>query len=694
MSQALNAPARFDSGVSAGSSHRVEKPKSKGPRLYRQNSPIARARGRQETQFISGFDGSVDGHSSADGEGEASSALETDSPKTSIDDDDEYRLSGSENNKDDSEQSILDDMRSLSPTTTKKKPGKMRYSSKPRGKPAAKAKAVPITAKKINRPVTNKATAPTQIRPVAPNGVIQSSERLSISPHELSPTRQNMKDSVGSGSKRKRRDVIPDSQEFVTDSQKTARPLSPKGKVMIKRRAKSPFYKDNLGAHQTTSGPTASVCITADTRQQLAAVGQGNVSPADNTELQECEEVHFINQIKQTAPKACRSEGTRPKGKDCVQPQVDKGKGRAIDQIQPLPTAYQIDSPPINQLSDQYSELVDTEYVDMRLQNSPSRSAEAKPGKTLGSSEPHELPVNEIEVTPVIKKGFKHVDFSTQAHSFGPIRVGNVGKTKNEATQANIFGAQPSLQNVYYREEFEEGATGDSTTKPWVLRSPRVQGESRPSRGNPIAAEVRRECGQAEKLEKDRSTKIPRDLSNMATPLHPTSRAWAQRIAKKSRQNNLKVSAQADAGETEPLGRSPRTILESQKIAISKRETALGDQRNAIVDSIQEITMAVLQHLKTKESAIDSIVGIYQQSGHQILDMLLDRQSNELRQTASDFDGKCMRLENLFQESARHAEAIDKKMSNENNWHLGDWARRSKELKETIKLAKDAIASI
>lgn len=102
----------------------------------------------------------------------------------------------------------------------------------------------------------------------------------------------------------------------------------------------------------------------------------------------------------------------------------------------------------------------------------------------------------------------------------------------------------------------------------------------------------------------------------------------------------------------------------------------------------------MLQHLKTKESAIDSIVDIYQQSGHQVLDMLLDRQSNELRQTASDFDGKCMRLENLFEESARHAKAIDKRMSNEDNRHLRDWARRSKELEDTIKLAKDVIRSI
>lgn len=490
MSQALNAPNQIDSGISAGSSHQIEKPKSKGPRLGRQNSPIARVRGRQETQFISGFDGSVDGHSS----------LGTESPKTNTDDDDEYRLSGSDHNKDDSEQSILDEMRSLPQTTTNKKPGKAKYSSKPRGKRAAKAKTAPITAKKIGLPVTNKATTSTLKRPVAPNEVIQSPERLSISLDELSPTRQNMKDSVDSGSKRKERDVIPDSQDFVPDSQNTAVHVSSKTKVMNNRRPKKPFYEDNPGAQQTNSDPTTSVCNTTGTHQQ-SAVGQGKVSPANNTELQS-EEVYFINQVKQTAPKTRRSAGTRPKGKDCVQPQVDKGKGRAIVQTQPLPTTYQIGSPPINQLSDQPSELIDTEYVEMHRQSSPSNYAEAEPSKPLGSSGPRELSVNEIEVTPVMKKSFKHVDFSTQAHlpqlSFGPVRLDNVVKTKNEATQTNTFEAQPLLQNVYYREEFEEGAIGNNTTKtkPWFLRSPRFQDASGPSRGNPILQEFERNVGK------------------------------------------------------------------------------------------------------------------------------------------------------------------------------------------------------
>ncbi|KAI0555101.1 hypothetical protein F4679DRAFT_522208 [Xylaria curta] len=157
----------------------------------------------------------------------------------------------------------------------------------------------------------------------------------------------------------------------------------------------------------------------------------------------------------------------------------------------------------------------------------------------------------------------------------------------------------------------------------------------------------------------------------------------------------MKTSAsQINAGSTETLGRTPETIQESNTNPISKRETALGGRRSAIVDSIQEITMAVLQHLECKESSIDSIVEIYQQKGRQILRTLLDRQSIELRHAASDFDGRCTRIEKLFEESARHARAIGKRISSGNDRHLRDCAKRSKELEETIKLARSVTASI
>ncbi|KAI0450894.1 hypothetical protein F5B21DRAFT_528538 [Xylaria acuta] len=694
-----NIPNQTNSRNSASSSHQVEKPKSKiddtgnnerqlRPRLARQSPPISRARGRQAKRNINSLDGSVEGHSSADGEDSASSALEAECHRTNIDDDDdEYQLSESENDEGDSEQSIIDEMKNPRKTTNKK-PSKTTNSSKPGGKQAAKAKIASVTSQKVGRPITNKTTVLAQKRPVAPNQVVHSPKRLSVSLDELLPVRQNVEPATGR-SEQKGKDVIPDSQDFVADSQVNAIPLKAKSKAINSRRPKKPFYQHGPGAQQTNPDSTTSVCSITDTHQQSTA-RQGKVlySSPDETELRGNSEAEASDQRKHTALNTRQSEA-----------KVDKGKGRAVDQTQPLPTTYEVDSPPINQSSDQPSQLDDAEYVEMRLHSSSPYHTEAETSKKLGSSEPGELLANGTKMTPVMRESFRHADVSTQAYlpqlSSGPVRLDCVVEAKNEATQTKTLGAQPLLQNIYYRGEFEEGAVGNDTTRRWFLSSPRVQDASEPSRINAIAAGVQKECEQGGKQEKDPSVKTFRDLSNMATPLHPTSRAWARGIAKKSRRNEFKISApQTNTGETKPLGQTPRKITESHQNPISKRETALGGQRNAIFDSIQEITMAVLQHLESKESAIDSIVGIYQQSGRQVLDKLLDRQSIELRQAASDFDSKCIRLENLFDESARHAQAISGGMSDENSRYLKGWARRSKELEETIKLVRDAAASI
>ncbi|KAI1757148.1 hypothetical protein F4782DRAFT_548114 [Xylaria castorea] len=721
---ALNVPNQTDNGNSVGLSHQVENPKSKidetsnnerqlRPRLARQNPPITRARGRQVTRCINGFDGSVERHSSADGEGSASPALGTECLKTSTDDDDdEYQLSESENDIVNSEQSTIDKIREISQTindkivkkpqkTTNKKAAKATYSSKPSSKQTAKAKTALFTAKKISRPVTNKATVPARKHPIAPTQVAQSPERLSVSLDEASPVRHNVRETTGT-SKQKRKDDIPDSQDFVKDSQENAIPLKAKSRATNYRRPKKPFNQDSLGAQENNPDPTTSAWNITNTYQQ-STVRQGKVlSPSlDKTEFQGNEEIQANKQSKPAALNTCQSATTRSRVNNGVGSKVDKGKGRAIDQNQPLPTSYEALSPQINQFSDQTSQYEDAEYVEMHLQGSPpSYQAEAEINEILGSFEPSELSVNEIKVTPTMRESFKHADVSTQANlsqfNPGPVRLDHVAEAKNEATQTGAFRAQPLLHDIYYRGAFkEEVAVGDDKTKHWLSRSPRVQDASGLSQVNPVAAGVRKEYEQAESPEKDLTMKIFRDLSNKTTPLHPTSRVWAQEIAKKSRQNNLKTSApQINAGEAKTLGRTPETTLESHKNPISKRETALGGQRNAIFDSIQEITMVVLQHLKSKESSIDSIVGIYRQRGHRVLDMLLDRQSIELRQAASDFDGRCIRLEHLFEESARHARATDKRISNENNRHLRDCAQRSKELEETITLARDAVASI
>ncbi|TRX96672.1 hypothetical protein FHL15_002338 [Xylaria flabelliformis] len=658
---ALNVPNQIDDDNSAGPSHQVKKPKLKmdetaetsnnerqlRPRLTHRDPPITRARGRQVTRCINGFDGSVEGHSSADGDGLANPSLGTEGPKSIDDDDDEYQLSESENNESESEQFTVNDIKK-SRKTTNKKPSKATYSSKPRGKQAAKAKAAPITVKQTSRTVTNKITVPAWKRPGALNQVVLSPERLSISPDEASPVLQNTRTTVG-GSNKKGKDVIADSQDFVKDSQENAIPPKSKSRTTNNRRPKIPFFQDSLNTEHINLDETTSAWDITDT---YPTAHQGKAfSPSP--ELLVNEEVQASNQSEPIDFGTHQPETTRSRGNNGAGLKIDKGKTRAVDQNHSSLTSYEVDSPQSHQLSDQPSQSEDVECVETCLQSAPPYHTEVETNEILDNFEPSELSVNEMEATPTIRDRFKHVDVYTPVRlhqlNSGPVRLEHVIEAKNEATQTDAASAQQLLHEICYPGTIEEGVLGNNTTNRWFSRSPRLQGASRPSRVNPVTAGARKEYEQSENLEKGLSTKKYRHLSDKTTPLHPTSRAWAQGIAKKSRQNNLKTSApQINAGETETLGQTPGTIQESNTNPISKREIALGCRRSAIVDSVQEITMTVLQHLESKESSIDSIVGIYQQRGQQILGMLLDRQSIELRQAASDFDGRCLETKGLI----------------------------------------------
>ncbi|KAI1734729.1 hypothetical protein F4680DRAFT_332876 [Xylaria scruposa] len=706
---ALNVPNQIDGGNLASLSQQVGKPKPKihktgktsnnerqlRPRLARQDFPITRARGRQVTRCIDGFDGSVEGHSSADGEGLVSPAFETEGPKSTDNDDDEYQLSESENNESESEQFTVNDIKKLRKTTNKK-PGKTTYSSKTRGKHAAKPKGAPATAGHASHAVTNKTAVPVRKRPVAPNQITHPPEILSISSDEASPVRQNAKTNAGSR-KIKGKDVIPDSQDFVKDSQENAIPLKAKSRNTNNRRPKIPFYQDGLNTQHIDLGELTSTWDITDTHQQSATHDVKAFSPSPRPLVQG--EFQASNQSKPTNFITHQPEPTRSSGNNDVGLKIDKGKSRAIDQNQPPSTSYEVDSPQIDQLSDQHSQSEDAECVETCLQSPPPYQTEAEINEILVNFEPIELSVNGMEVTPTVRERFKHVGVCTPAQldqlNSSPMRLEHVAEAKDEATQTDAASAQQLLHNIYYPSTFKEGVLGNNMTKRWFSRSPGLQDASWASRVNPVPTGAQKEYEQVENPQKDLSMKDYRNLSDKTTPLHPTSRAWAQGIAKKSRQNNIKTSAsQINARETETFGRTSGTIQESNTNPISKREAALGGRRSAIVESIQEITMAVLQHLESKEFSIDSIVGIYQQKGRQILRIPLDRQSIELRHAVSDFDGRCIRIGKLFEESARHARAVGRRISNENDRHLRDSAKRSKELEATIKLARSVMESI
>ncbi|KAI0193249.1 hypothetical protein EV127DRAFT_424414 [Xylaria flabelliformis] len=438
-----------------------------------------------------------------------------------------------------------------------------------------------------------------------------------------------------------------------------------------------PFYQDSLNTEHINLDETTCAWDITDTYQQSTAHQGKALSPSPgplvNGEVQEGTQSEPID-FSTHQPETARSRGNNGAGL-----KIDKGKARAIDQNHPSSTSYEVDSPQVHQLSDQPSQSEDVECVETCLQSAPPYHTEIETNEILDNLEPSEFTVNEMKVTPTVRDRFKHIDVCTPVRlhqlNSGPVRLEHVVEAKNEATQTDAASAQQLLHEICYPGTFEEGVSGNSMTKRWFLRSPGLEDVSRPSRVNPVTAGARKEYEQSENPEKSLSMKKYRNLSDKTTPLHPTSRAWAQGIAKRSRQNNLKTSApQMNAGETETLGRTPGAIQESNTNPISKRETALGDRRSAIVDSVQEITMTVLQHLESKESSIDSIVGIYQQRGQQILSMgLRSYLTRVLGMREQLVRGSPVRTTGILETAQKEAKSSRRRLNwREAPWHLSE----------------------
>ncbi len=102
----------------------------------------------------------------------------------------------------------------------------------------------------------------------------------------------------------------------------------------------------------------------------------------------------------------------------------------------------------------------------------------------------------------------------------------------------------------------------------------------------------------------------------------------------------------------------------------------------------------MLQHMQSKESAVDDIVESYRRNGRKLVDTLLDRQAIELREVVSAFNSKCARLEDMFDEGARLARTVRERVSSQNDQYSRAWNRRNNELDEGIKKAWELVASI
>ncbi|KAI0100327.1 hypothetical protein GGR51DRAFT_352964 [Nemania sp. FL0031] len=654
----------------------------------RQDLPVRKVRGGTQSQNIDGFDGSIEGYSPHNDEGLAELDSEAESPKCNLgqNDDDAYELSESENVTD-SELSTIVELMKHSKGSANKNPSKVVHSSsKPKGKQVAKARTAPI-GNKIGHSARGKTAVSVRNR-------VPSPKRRDFPPSNIASVHQNARVSAESNDQ-DAVGFIPDSQDVGKGSQGGVISLQGTTSSSKIRRPKKPFYTHDIGG-PSKSGPTMPTLSNGDTNQGLTQQKAAAPSPSLDKTQRGDKATQNANKNKRTAPNISQSKPKRQKGgKIPEQQQSDKEKGYVNNHNQAALATAEIEESLGISLSNQDLQLSDEEHEEMLLQSSLSYRTEVEISKRPSDSGSSEQRTKTSDTTPVIQGSLSNFHVSRQARlprlDSGSVDFGGRAEIKNEATQTGVFTIESSPQRLYEQEEPKKTDTGNDSIPRSSLKSPQAFETREPLWVRPVTTRVGRESQRPYKPAHSPPGKTLIDSPTTEELLHPTSLTWAQAIAEEARQKKLVLKS---LEESEPLGRTPIMTHQARKHPIAKRETTLADRRNAIFGSIQHITKAVLGHLKSKESAIDNIVGVYQRSGHKLIDALLDRQSMELRQTVSAFDKKCLRLEILFEKTGRHVRAISHGAPTKGNPHFRDWTQRRENAEDAIKMTREAVASI
>ncbi|KAI1312462.1 hypothetical protein F5Y03DRAFT_340356 [Xylaria venustula] len=388
-------------------------------------------------------------------------------------------------------------------------------------------------------------------------------------------------------------------------------------------------------------------------------------------------------------------EAEREKGTNVVKPPVEIASDYAINPDQSILTVKKMSNQPFLLSSDHCSHSTDIENGEIHQQDVPSYDAEAQTSKRLSDFEASKRPVKKAKASKP-QASPNHIDASPKTNLEQSCFSLSYDRTMTDApkeNQVDIFEDGPYLPDILGEVSPKEGELLDNTLKSRLI-SPEVFDASKSLRAEHITARSSHRWRGAENLEQFPAAKAYGDHSDTEESIHPNSRAWAHKITERSRKKNSALGPQVMKAEIEHSDGTPTRSHGYGKNHISKRDITLANRREAVSDSVHEVTTAVLRYMQSKESALDEIVENYQRKGRQLIDTILDRQAIELHEVVSAFDNKCTRLGNMFADGARLARTVRGKLSDKDDPYLRAWGQRNKELDEEIKKVWEAMESI
>lgn len=592
-SQALGISWRNEDDDSIKLGHKMEKPKPKtgtgglhkSPSLTDQALPVGRTGNNAQLQRIDGFGSPMKHDSPTMDRDSVDTVPQTECPKSNSGEDDEYELPETENDNDDSEESIIREIRG----GTKKKANKIApnhiYSSKPMAK-KAQAKATPTIAKTVGGRTTKKTSVSKKNRPVVSNQVPNPPVVHGVSPDKRRPTRQRAKAFIAI-TPEEASQYVPFSFSIMKDSREITSPAKAKSKTPNIRRPKRPFYEAEVNVQQTKPDSNTHRQPTPH-RGEVVSLSSSEpkprVEPAVQNPMQD--ETFTFDTPQPEAEQQIDREG--------IEQTADKKKGCTTTNSGLNVTASRVYNSPSISPPSMHSPLTDIDHETVRSQIVPSHHTETQNSQESTNSKPGKRLLKTSQAS-IIEDPFSDVNVWNRAYSppfsSKPGHIRREMNTRNGETQTEALNIQSSNRNLYRQVEPDKGGSSRGAAAHLLLGSPQVHNSMGwPLKGELSVATPRKGLEREEKPKSFPFSKKDPGRLNREESLHPNSQAWAEQMAEESRKKKLSAIPQVTTEGREPPNQTPESPQGHRESPISRREITLRRRRDAIFESVREIT--------------------------------------------------------------------------------------------------------
>ncbi|KAI8632417.1 hypothetical protein F5Y19DRAFT_472447 [Xylariaceae sp. FL1651] len=426
--------------------------------------------------------------------------------------DDEYRLSPSDNNGDDSEELMIRELVGTRSKRAKRKStgaSRATASLKSKGKQVAKAKVPQAAAKSRGHMAINKTTASTRERATIQNPVNRPPKAQKVSPVKPLSSPQNIVSTVESSSQRAL-NVVPDSQEHTGS-------LITNTKSSNVRKSKKAFFDSQTDGQPGKVGPSSFSHGSLNTDQMpIGNPGEGSLLPPKQTKSQQDTVNQLVTQKKRSPPDHIQSEPKRKKVNNSNKSSAKKGTG-----ISPNPERLFADTKnlvfsPIMVSSDWDSQSNGPENGGVQLQEAPSCHTESKSSEGPGHLEPREQPEKKTKVTPNIEDPFIKSDDHTQIDIHQsiphPFQFDDITKHKEEQQELEVFEVYLPNRDLHSPQEAKQSVHTTETVAHQPLKRSRVSNSGSPFLAKPVTISAKVAGERAQQPERIPLTEIKQPL--------------------------------------------------------------------------------------------------------------------------------------------------------------------------------------